>query len=104
MRKCLTSIGLKICKLFSESSKKTLGFKRQVHKEWITPDTWNIIDKRTDLKTKLCNTHSERITDRLREQYSNCNRDVKKATKKDRKSFIAGIARKAEKAASEQRM
>ncbi|XP_061171309.1 uncharacterized protein LOC133180881 [Saccostrea echinata] len=94
----------KICNLFSETSKKTLGFKRQVHKEWITPDTWKKIDKRKDLKTKLCNTHSEGIKERLREQYSNCNRGVKKATKKDRKSFIEGMAREAEKAASEQRM
>lgn len=94
----------KVCKLFSGASEKILGFRRQVHKEWITPDTWKIIDNRKDVKLKLCNTHSERIKERLREQYSDCNKEVKKATKKERKSFIEGMAREAEKAASEQRM
>lgn len=84
----------KICKLFSEASRKTSGFLRQVriHKDWITTDTWKIIDKRKVLKAKLCNTHSERIKERLKEQYSSCNRDVKKATKKDRKSFLAHLS------------
>lgn len=77
----------RICKLFSEASKKTLGFKRQVHKHWITTDTWKIIDKRKDLKAKLRNAHSKRIKERLKEQYSNCNINVKKAIKKGRKRF-----------------
>lgn len=52
----------------------------------------------------MCNTHSERINEKLREQYSKSNREVKKATKMDRKNFIENMANEAEKAASEQRM
>ena len=63
-----------------------------------------LIEKRKDLKKKLCGTHSERLKEKLREQYSNSNKEVKKATKKDRQGFIEGMAREAEKAASEQRM
>ncbi|VDI07730.1 Hypothetical predicted protein [Mytilus galloprovincialis] len=37
-------------------------------------------------------------------QYSNCNKDVKKATRKDKKDFIEGLALEAKKAASKQRM
>jgi protoheme ferro-lyase len=29
-----------------EASEKVLGFKSQVHKEWITPETWKLIDER----------------------------------------------------------
>lgn len=76
---------------------------RQVHKYQITTDAWNIIDKRKDRKAKLYNTHSKRIKERLKEQYSSCNRDLKKATKKDRKLFLEDIAREAEKDAIEQR-
>lgn len=36
----------------------------------------------------MCNTHSERIKKKRRDQYSNINREVKKATKMDRKNFI----------------
>lgn len=52
----------------------------------------------------MCNTHSERIKEKLREQYSNSNREIKKATKMDRKNFFENKANEAEKAASEQRM
>lgn len=52
----------------------------------------------------MCNTHSERIKERLVEQYSSCSRDVKKATKKDRKSILEDRARESEKAATEQRI
>lgn len=51
----------------------------------------------------MYNTHSERIKERLKEQYSSCNRDLKKAIKKDRKIFLEDIAREAEKDAIEQR-
>ncbi|XP_063442397.1 uncharacterized protein LOC134722706 [Mytilus trossulus] len=90
--------------LFKKTSEKILSFKRQKHKELIKQETWSLIDNRTELKKKICNTHSDRLKDRLRDQYSNCNKDVKKATRKDKKDFIEGLALEAEKAASEQRM
>lgn len=52
----------------------------------------------------MCNTHSERIKKKRRDQYSNINREVKKATKMDRKNFIKNMANEAEEADSEQRM
>ncbi|KAL5005298.1 hypothetical protein ScPMuIL_018754 [Solemya velum] len=60
----------KVEELYSKTSEKVLGFKRQVHKEWITPATWKTIDKRKDFKKKVCNARSERLKDRLRAQYS----------------------------------
>ncbi|XP_063410454.1 craniofacial development protein 2-like [Mytilus trossulus] len=82
--------------LFKKTSEKILGFKRQKHKEWIKQETWSLIDNRKELKKKICNTHSDRLKDRLRGQYSNCNKDVKKATRKDKKDFIEGLALEAE--------
>ena len=34
---------------YSESSKKVLGYKRQVHKDLITPGAWKLINERKDL-------------------------------------------------------
>lgn len=45
----------------------------------------------------------ERIKERLKEQGSSCNKDLRKATKKDRKIFLENIVREAEKDAIEQR-
>lgn len=89
---------------FTIASERVIGFRRQVHKEWITPDIWKLIDNRKELKKKMCNTHSERIKKKRRDQYSNINREVKKATKMDRKNFIKNMANEAEEADSEQRM
>ncbi|XP_062620528.1 uncharacterized protein LOC134282096 [Saccostrea cucullata] len=61
---------LKVKDKFSNRSEKVIGFKKQIHKEWITRGTWKLIDSRKELKKRLCNTHSERIKEKLREQYS----------------------------------
>lgn len=50
---------------------KVLGFRRQVHKEWITTTTWKLTDKRRNLK-KLSNTYSER----LEKQYTTSNKEL----------------------------
>lgn len=77
----------KVKDTFTITSERVIGFKRQVHK-WITPDTCKLIDNRKELKKKMCNTHSEIIKEKRRDQYSNSNREVKIATKMDRKNFI----------------
>ena len=84
---------------YSESSEKG-----KVHKDLIKPGTWKLIGERKDLKKKLNNTHSEILKHRIREEYTNKNVEVKKATKKDRQIFVEGMAEEAEKAAAEQRM
>ena len=58
--------------------------------EWITKGTWRLIDKRRDLKKRVCQTESERLKSRLREQYSECNRQVKQALRKDKRDYIKG--------------
>lgn len=90
----------KVEELYSKASEKVLGFKRQIHKEWITPSTWKTIDQRS----KICSTHSERVKERLKTRYSEINKEVKKATRKDRQNFVKDLAKEAEKAASDQRM
>ena len=90
--------------LYSKASEKVLGFKRQIHKEWITPSTWKTIDERKRFKNKVCSTQSERLKDRLKVKYSEINKEVKKATRKDQQNFVEDLAREAEKAATDQRM
>jgi hypothetical protein len=57
-------------KIYTEASEKVQGFKRKVHKEWITPETWKLIDERKVVKHKICQTHSERIKEKLRTKYT----------------------------------
>ena len=53
-----------IHKIYIEVSEKVLEFKRQVHKEWITLETWKLIDERKVVNNKICQTHSERIKEK----------------------------------------
>jgi hypothetical protein len=50
-------------------------------KEWITPETWKLIDERKVVNKKICQTHSERIKEKLRTKYTECNKKVKTATR-----------------------
>jgi hypothetical protein len=73
-----------IHKIYTEASEKVLGFKRQVHKEWITPETWKLIDERKVVNNKICQTHSEKIKEKLRRKYTECNKKVKTVTRKNK--------------------
>lgn len=64
----------KVKDTFINASERVICFRRQVHKEWITPGPWKLIDNRKELKKKMCNTHSERIKEKRRGQFSNSNR------------------------------
>ena len=74
---------------YSESSEKG-----KVHKDLIKPGTWKLIGERKDLKKKLNNTHSERLKHRIREEYTNKNVEVKKATKRIGKFLLRVWQRK----------
>jgi len=63
-----------------------------------------LIDERKVVNNKICQTHSERIKENLRTKYTECNKKVKTATRKNNTDFMEDLAREAESAASNQRM
>jgi DNA phosphorothioation-dependent restriction protein DptG len=73
-----------IHKIYTEASEKVLGFKRQVHKEWMTPETWKLIEERKVVNNKISQTHSEKNKEKLRTKYTECNKKVKTATRKNK--------------------
>ena len=60
----------------------------------IKPGTWKLNGERKDLKKKLNNTHSERLKHRIREEYTNKNVEIKKATKRIGKFLLRVWQRK----------
>ena len=71
----------------------------QVHKEWITPETWKLIDERTTKYVK--HTLREIKKRKLRTKYTEYNKKVKTATRMNKRDFIA---REAESTALNQRI
>ena len=63
-----------------------------------------MIDERKVVNNKICQSHSERIKEKLRTKCTECNKKVKTATHKNKRDYIKDLAREAESAASNQRM
>jgi hypothetical protein len=63
-----------------------------------------LIDERKVVNNKICQTHSERIKEKLRTKYTECNKKVKTTTRKNKRDFMEDLAREAESAASNQKM
>ena len=93
-----------IKKAYYQTSKETLGTKTRQHKEWISVVKWERIQERKRLKTAIGQTKSKRLKGRLRIQYSELNKPVKKSARGYKRKHLEELANKAETAASRQEM
>ena len=94
----------KIKTAYNESAKEILGYRKRKNQEWISPNSWKEIEERKKLKNKIDSTRSERIKDRLREQYRTKDKEIKKSLRRDKRSWVNSIAQEAESAASQGQM
>ena len=85
--------------VFEESSKEVLGHKRRERKEWISEDTWTLINQRKETKQKILASKEEEQKKTLQEDYSKQNLDVKKNARKDKRIFTDNLAQEAQNAA-----
>ena len=83
---------------YNETSKKVLGYQRASNKPWISNDSWNQIDERKELKKKVEAVKSQRIKDRLRADYAEKARSVKRSLQQDKRRWANNLARDAESA------
>ena len=89
-----------IKKTYYQTSKETLDTKTRQYKEWIISVTRERIQERKQLKTVIGQTKSERLKEKLRIQYSELNKRVKKSTRSDKRKHLEEIAKRAETVAS----
>ena len=87
-----------------ETGKKILGYRRSKKEEWITQQTWSLIDERKEVKNKLLNAKSPRLKERLRREYSAKDKQVKSHARNDKRRFTENLATKAEEAARKKDM
>ena len=52
-----------------------LGKKRKRDKNWISAETWSLIDTHRDIKEKKGSARSQRIIEKLSAEYSLANRE-----------------------------
>ena len=86
--------------IFDEASKTCLGIqKTRKKKEWITPDTWQAIEERRQLKKKIHDSKSARLREKYRAAYTETNRRVKRKIRTDKRAYMEDLAKEAEEAA-----
>ena len=76
-----------------------LGKKRKRDKNWISAETWSLINKRREIKEKKGSARSQRLIEKLSAEYSLANREVRKHLWKDKRMHYENLASQAEQAA-----
>ena len=89
----------KIKQTWTTACDKTLGKREIQHKKWLSPDTWNLISQRKNLKQHVNKTYNPQEKARLQTQYWELNKMVKKSARQDKRNYIQDLAGKAETAA-----
>ena len=79
------------------------GRPRKKRKPWITEESWALVDQREEIN-KILSTRSERIKKRLRTEYKEKSKEVKRSIRSDKRKWMDGIASEAEDAARKQHM
>ena len=86
--------------IFDEASKTCLGMqKTRKKKEWITPDTWQVIKERRQLKKKINDSRSARLLEKYRVAYTEIKKHVKRKIRTDKRAYMEELAKEAEEAA-----
>ena len=86
-------------KAYVESAEEILGFRKGKSKPWISKQTWKLIDERKAIKSKLDSSKSERIQNRIGEEYRQKDKEVKSYMREDKRRWMAEKAQAAQKAA-----
>jgi exonuclease III len=89
-----------IKKIFVEAAQEILGYETHQRKEYISDETWNIIEERRAVKMRRC---AENEPDQIRELdliYSDLNKRVKRLVRRDWRAHLDGLAEEAQNSAN----
>jgi len=88
-----------IQKAFVETSQVVLGHRKKQRKAWISDTTWDLIEERKTTKKQLlaCKSHESR--EQLSQEYKAKNSEVKKSSRRDKRTYIDNLAKEAQEAA-----
>lgn len=93
MRTALTSV-----------TEEVLGYRDNKGREWMSADTWDVIEQRREIKFKLNDSRIRQRKAKLQAEYKERDREAKKGARRDRKRWISELAQKAEMVANNRNM
>ena len=89
---------------WSSTCDEALGRRSQKHKEWITPETLNLIQQRRELKEKVNNSRTRAEKASAQREYNRCHKEVRQSIRRDKRSQVERLAKEAELAAAQRNM
>ena len=69
----------------NDSAAETIGHRKSVKAEWLTDDTWSIIEERKQAKQKLLDNKSPRLRERAATLYREKDKEVKTSARRDKR-------------------
>ena len=85
--------------IYVETGKEVLGYSTRKRKEWISGNTWTLIEERKGIKNRMLSNTQHTLAEDLQEQYKAKNKAVKKSARQDKRNYIENKAKEAEEAA-----
>ncbi|CAG2187778.1 unnamed protein product [Mytilus edulis] len=83
-----------------QACEETVGYLQQNRKQWMSENTWKIVNERRQVKEKVLTAITRQQKKQTQEQYSNKDTEVKKSCKQDKRNFVEQLAKEAEAACS----
>ena len=80
--------------VYCNTAKNTLGYMKSIDQTWLSTDTWRRIEERKTIKSKILNTKSKIIQERLQLEYSIKDKEIKKSARHNKKAYVDNIAMK----------
>ncbi|XP_078581995.1 uncharacterized protein LOC144865280 [Branchiostoma floridae x Branchiostoma japonicum] len=87
-----------IHKVFTDTSKAVLGYRKRERKEWLSDTTWNLVQERKAAKQHMLNG-SERQRAAAAKTYQAKNKEVKRSARRDKRVYMDSLATEAQQAA-----
>ena len=83
---------------YNKTAEDVLGYKTKERKDWISDQTWQKIEDRKKIKSKLNAAKSDRLKVKLKSDYTAKDKQIKKSAREDKKRFVEDLAEKAQEA------
>ncbi|KAI8519245.1 hypothetical protein Bbelb_025020 [Branchiostoma belcheri] len=91
-----------IKEVFTSICEEVLGKIKREKKEWMTQETWDMVEERRILKVDINNSRTRNQKAKAMKAYNAADKRVKRSCRKDKRRWFSDIAAEAEVAASKQ--
>jgi hypothetical protein len=85
---------------FKDASEEVLGYEQATRKEWLSLETWKIVEERRQAKLRVCENQDQAKAQELDTVFNNLNKEVKRSARRDKQRFMENLAEEAQEAAN----